>query len=114
MFWEGKNLQIYSKGHQNEGFQRFAKTSQSDVKKDTKNEQKSCPFGVSLGVSLRVSLGCQHLLRVNAALLGAQLGRPRARITLWGAHGEPVWVQMVRFAAPVAAPFAASDFDGAF
>ena len=41
MFWEGKNLQIYRKGHQNQGFQRFAKTSKNAPKKVIKNRQKS-------------------------------------------------------------------------
>ena len=29
VFWEGKNLQIHCKGHQNQGYQRFAKTSKN-------------------------------------------------------------------------------------
>ena len=49
MFWEGKNLEIYCAGQQNQGFRRFAKTSKNDAKKDIKNGQKSIKNG-ALGV----------------------------------------------------------------
>ena len=41
VFGEGKSVQIRRKGHQNHGFQRFAKTLKNDSKKVNKNQPKS-------------------------------------------------------------------------